>query len=220
MSPLHSAQAAAGTASHILEIEGLSFHYPQRALFTDWSICIAPGVTSVRGDESSGKTTLLRLMAGDLPVQAGRLRINSSDLLRDPVAYRAQVFWADPRSTALDQITPVDYFKSLPPRYAFFDPKMLDELVDRFSLLEHQHKPMYMLSTGSKRKVWLAAAFSSGAPVTLLDEPFAALDKASILVVKTLLNNAAAHPARAWVLADYEAPDDVTLAATIDLDSQ
>lgn len=220
MSPLHSAQAAAGTASHILKIEGLSFHYPPRALFTDWSICIAPGVTAVRGDESSGKTTLLRLMAGDLPVQAGRLRINSSDLLRDPVAYRAQVFWADPRSTALDQVTPVDYFKSLPPRYAFFDPKMLDELVDRFSLLEHQHKPMYMLSTGSKRKVWLAAAFSSGAPVTLLDEPFAALDKASILVVKTLLNNAAAHPARAWVLADYEAPDDVTLAATIDLDSQ
>lgn len=220
MSPLHSAQAAAGTASHILKIEGLSFHYPPRALFTDWSICIAPGVTAVRGDESSGKTTLLRLMAGDLPVQAGRLRINSSDLLRDPVAYRAQVFWADPRSTALDQVTPVDYFKSLPPRYAFFDPKMLDELVDRFSLLEHQHKPMYMLSTGSKRKVWLAAAFSSGAPVTLLDEPFAALDKASILVVKTLLNNAAAHPAGAWVLADYEAPDDVTLAATIDLDSQ
>lgn len=218
MSSLPSARAAAGAASSILEVEGLSFHYPQRGLFADWSACIAPGVTAVRGDESSGKTTLLRLMAGELSAQAGRLQINTSDLLRDPDAYRAQVFWADPRSTALDHVTPVDYFKSLGPRYALFDPPMLDELVDRFSLREHQHKPMYMLSTGSKRKVWLAAAFASGAPVTLLDEPFAALDKASIHVVKALLNNAAAHPARAWVVADYEAPDDVTLAATIDLD--
>ncbi len=218
MSPIHSARAAAGAASDILEVEGLSFHYPQRALFTDWSVCVAPGVTAVRGDESSGKTTLLRVMAGDLPAQAGRLQINTIDLLRDPDVYRAQVFWVDPRSTALDQVTPVDYFKSMAPRYAFFDQPMLDELVDRFSLLEHQHKPMYMLSTGSKRKVWLAAAFASGAPITLLDEPFAALDKTSTHIVKALLNNAAAHPARAWVVADYEAPDNVTLTATIDLD--
>ena len=74
-----------------------------------------------------------------------------------------------------------------------------------------------MLSTGSKRKVWLAAAFASGAPVTLLDEPFAALDQASIGFVMELLQDAAQHPTRAWVLAHYEAPGEVPLAAIIEL---
>ena len=75
-----------------------------------------------------------------------------------------------------------------------------------------------MLSTGSKRKVWLAAAFASGAAVTLLDEPFAALDKASIGFVLELLGDVAAHTERAWVLADFEAPGKVPLAAILDLD--
>jgi ABC-type Mn2+/Zn2+ transport system ATPase subunit len=74
-----------------------------------------------------------------------------------------------------------------------------------------------MLSTGTKRKVWLAAAFASGAAVTLLDEPFAALDKTSIGLVIALLQEAAQHPTRAWVVADYAPPQGVALALTIDL---
>jgi energy-coupling factor transporter ATP-binding protein EcfA2 len=74
-----------------------------------------------------------------------------------------------------------------------------------------------MLSTGSKRKVWLAGAFASGATVTLLDEPFAALDKASIGFVMELLEEAAHHPKRAWVLAHHEAPGAVPLAAIIEV---
>jgi energy-coupling factor transporter ATP-binding protein EcfA2 len=77
-----------------------------------------------------------------------------------------------------------------------------------------------MLSTGSKRKVWLAAALASGAAVTLLDEPFAALDQASINFVLELLADATEHPTRAWVMADYTAPEGVPLAAIIDLDAR
>ena len=57
---------------------------------------------------------------------------------------------------------------------------VLQHLIQAFELTPHLEKPLYMLSTGSKRKVWLAAAFASGAAVTLLDQPFAALDKASV----------------------------------------
>jgi energy-coupling factor transporter ATP-binding protein EcfA2 len=53
--------------------------------------------------------------------------------------------------------------------------------------------------------------------VTLLDEPFAALDKASIGFVLELLDDAAADSTRAWVVADYEAPRGVPLAAEVDL---
>jgi energy-coupling factor transporter ATP-binding protein EcfA2 len=72
-----------------------------------------------------------------------------------------------------------------------------------------------MHSTGSKRKVWLIAALASGATLTLLDEPFAALDKASIRSILAQLKEAAQHASRAWVVADYEAPPGVAMAHTI-----
>ena len=58
-----------------------------------------------------------------------------------------------------------------------------------------------MLSTGSRRKVWLAAAFASGAALTLLDQPFAAVDKASMRVMIEWLNGAA-QAGRAVVVAE------------------
>ncbi|QDL39804.1 ATP-binding cassette domain-containing protein [Rhodoferax sediminis] len=195
----------------------MCFRHPQRELFADWSTRIPPGVTLVRGGDGSGKSTLLRLLAGDRPAQAGTLQINGVRLGDRPGAYRRQVFWIDPRSSAFDQITPVDYFRTLHRQYSAFDEQVAGELTEGLSLAPHRDKPLYMLSTGSKRKVWLAAAFASGAAVTLLDEPFAALDKTSIGFVTELLQDAATHPARAWVMADYEAPAGVPLAAIIDL---
>ena len=201
----------------VLQVDGLCFNYPQRPLFTHWSASISPGVTLLRGDDGSGKTTLLRLLAGELPAQAGALQLKGVSLKEQPQAYRQQVFWADPRSESFDQMTPRGYFQSLPHQYPRFDTLLLDDLIEGLSLTPHLDKSLFMLSTGSKRKVWLAAAFASGAPLTLLDEPFAALDKASIGFVLELLEDAADHLARAWVMADYEAPDQVALAAIIDL---
>jgi ABC-type multidrug transport system ATPase subunit len=195
----------------------LSFSYRQRKLFTDWSVRIPAGVTLVRGGDGSGKTTLLRLLAGELPADAGQLEVNGVSLRYQPAAYRQQVFWVDPRTSAFDRTTPVEYFKSLHRIYPGFDEQLLGELINGLLLTPHVDKPLYMLSTGSKRKVWLAGAFASGAAVTLLDEPFAALDKASIGILMKLLEVAAHHPARAWVLAHHEAPGNVPLAGVIEL---
>ncbi|MDP1687921.1 MAG: ABC transporter, partial [Hydrogenophaga sp.] len=64
---------------------------------------------------------------------------------------------------------------------------------------------------GSKRKVWLCAAFAAGTPLTLIDEPFAALDTASIRFLRGLLEEASSHHDRAWVLADHTPPEGLVL---------
>ena len=201
----------------LLQADGLCFAYPQRPLFSAWATRLSPGVTLVRGGDGCGKSTLLSLLAGALPAQGGTLQANGVSLATQPEVYRAQVFWADPRATAWEQVTPSAYFQSLMRQYPRFDAQAVMELADDLALTPHLEKPLYMLSTGSKRKVWLAAAFACGAAVTLLDEPFAALDPASIRWVRELLTEAAGHPSRAWVLADYTAPAGVALAGVIDL---
>jgi len=200
-----------------LQVENLCFSTPQRELLSNLSLRILPGITLVCGNEGCGKTTLLRLLSGELPAQSGDFQLNGVPLKTALTAYQQQIFWADPRSQAWERTTPTDYFHSLPRRYPQFDALRATELAEGLGLTPHLEKPLYMLSTGSKRKVWLAAAFASGATVTLLDEPFSALDKPSIRFVPALLREGSQHPNRAWLVADYEAPENVPLAAIIEM---
>jgi ABC-type multidrug transport system ATPase subunit len=203
----------------VLTVEGLSFRYPDPKveLFANWSTAILPGVTLVQGGDGRGKSTLLRLLAGALPADAGQLQLNGVSLKAQPEAYRRQLFWVEPRSTGFDQLTPLQYFESLRAQYTGFDAAVAEQLAEGLGLEPHLHKQLFMLSTGSKRKVWLAAAFASGAELLLLDEPFAALDAPSIAFIKQLLRDGSAHPGRAVVIADYEAPEHVVLAGLVDL---
>ena len=106
-------------------------------------------------------------------------------------------------------------FRSRHPRW---DASLLEALAGGLGLDEHADKALFKLSTGSRRKVWLAAAFASGAALTLLDQPFAAVDKASMRVITEWLDGAA-QAGRAVVVADYEPPPGVALSGTIDLDA-
>lgn len=202
----------------LLQARDVSFSHPGRALFSHWSADIPPGLTLVRGDDGSGKTSLLRLLAGQLPAQAGELHLHGLSLRDTPDAYRAQVFFTEPRTEAFDTLTPLQYFEAQRLRYPGFDTQELQRIVDGLALDEQMGKQLFMLSTGSKRKVFLAAAFASGASLSLLDMPFAALDKRSIACVMSLLEDAASAARRAWVVADYAAPAGLRLASVIDLD--
>ena len=201
----------------MLQITKLSFAHPHGLVLRDFSAQIAAGVALVRGGDGRGKTTVQRLLAGELAPDAGRLQLAGIFLDEQPAAYRQQLFWTDPQSAAHDALTGRDYLQSVQQAYPGFDDALLARAIDGLSLAPHLEKNLFMLSTGSKRKLWLAAASASGAALTLLDAPFAALDKGSINFVLQLLADAAQAADRLWVVADYEQPPGMTLPMLIDL---
>ncbi len=204
----------------ILTADGLCFAHPQTPLFTGLTLRIGPGVTLVRGGDGRGKTTLLRLLAGELPAQGGDLCLAGVPWCQPPLAYQAQVCWLDPRSTAHDTISAERFFELQRARYPHFLPAhspAWTDLTEGLALQPHAHKPMHMLSTGTKRKVWLASALAAGATLTLLDDPFAALDKPSITFVMAQLTALARHPERTVVVAHHDTLGPVPLAQVIDL---
>lgn len=203
--------------SPVLEVRGLRFAWPTRPLFANLDLLVRPGVTLVTGEDCCGKSSLLRLLAGDLDADAGTLTVQGIRLDAERERYRQRVMWIDPQTEAHDAITAAGYLESLHQHYPGFRAEVLAGLVDGFALAPHLNKPLYMLSTGSRRKVWLSAAFAAGTPVTLIDQPFAALDAPSVRFVTELLKEAAGHPERAWVIADHEAPPEVPLAGVITL---
>lgn len=201
----------------VLEATGLRWSFDKQPLLNFAELTLPPGITWIGGAEGRGKTTLLRLLAGDLVASGSQLVLAGAVLQEAGAAYRQSVFWMDPRTEAFDQASAVHFFSTTAVRYPAWDFDLLEHLVEALGLQAHQDKPLCMLSTGSKRKVWLAAALASGATLTLLDSPFAALDKTSIGHLLEFFNAAAQHPKRAWVIADYQPPPGVPLAHTIDL---
>lgn len=164
------------------------------------------GVSWIGGDECIGKTSLLRLLAGDLKPTAGAVHA--------PVG---GVFWADLQSPIQGEDTVVACWDALRPFYPQWQEEWLEDLTDELAMRPHLHKRLNMLSTGSRRKVMLIAALASGATVTLLDQPFVSLDAASIRFLLDFLAEDSQHTQRAWLIADYEAPPGLTLASVLQL---
>lgn len=181
--------------SALLEARRLSFAYPQRPLFADLSFVVRPGLTLVRGGDGAGKSTLLRLMAGTQAPDAGSLHRPAGE-----------PFLADPADAVDDPLTVRAWLAARRARHAGWDEAIERALIDGFSLTEHVDKGLFMLSTGSRRKAGLVAAFASGAPLVLLDTPFAGLDGPSRALLGELLAEGAASPDRGWVVADHELP--------------
>jgi ABC-2 type transport system ATP-binding protein len=210
---------AMNTATHsaILEIQGLTFSYPdQPPLASGWSASIGTGVTLMVGDTGSGKSTLLRILAGVQPAD-GRLTLSGVRLDESAEAYRRNVFFVEPTTSVFDRLTARACAASLREGDAAFDERAWHELIEGLSLTPHLDKPMYMLSTGSKRKVWLASALASGQPLTVLDEPAAALDAGSIRCLWRALGERAKVSERTIIIASAERIDQIPLAGTIEL---
>lgn len=193
----------------LLQVKDLCFGYPERPLWQHWSAHIGPGATLVLGDDGSGKSTLLQLLAGALPAHTGTLTLAGIALQHDAAAYRQQVFWQDPRSPALDNCGVQQWWDSLPAQYPQWSASALAAHVQGFALQPHVDKTLHQLSAGTRRKVLMAAALASGAPLTLIDEPVAGLDRASVQYLQQALAQAAAQPGRAIVVAHYEALEGV-----------
>ncbi|MEJ5999313.1 ABC transporter ATP-binding protein [Paucibacter soli] len=196
----------------LIQAENLGFMLGDRPLLEGLCFALRPGLSLVRGGDGRGKTTLLRLLAGQLAPTSGRLarQGGASGSFYDDIT--------DPRHDA--EIARAWLAARRDAFAASWQAGTEAALVAALQLAEHLDKPLYMLSTGSRRKLNLLAAAASGAALTLLDTPYAALDGRSIRVLNELLSEAAVDGVRAWVLADYALPAGlagVALAAQIDL---
>jgi len=143
---------------------------------------LPPGLVAITGEEGAGKTTLLRRL-GEGP----------------------SALWFDLSLPGQNEQAPQQVWDALRQRCPLWDMQLQQDLIEALDLHPHLGKKLSMLSTGSRRKVALVGLLASGATVTCLDQPFAALDASSARVIRDFLADMADHPTRAWVVADYEA---------------
>jgi ABC-type nitrate/sulfonate/bicarbonate transport system ATPase subunit len=193
----------------LLRAQAVGFAWPEGPpVLVDAHFLIGAGLSLVRGGDGRGKTTVLRLLAGECAPTAGRL-------LREVVPQ----FWRDPRDPADDALGVQAWLAREQACHPGWDAAYAAALIEGFGLAPHQGKALYQLSTGSRRKVWLVAALACGAPLVLLDAPFAALDMPARALLARELARVADARRQAFVIADVECPPGLAprLATLIDL---
>ena len=212
---MHSSPDAA-----VLRIAHLSLRWPDgKPLFTDLSLDIGPGVTLLRGDSGSGKTSLLRLVAGNL-VAKGRIALHGRTREDDRAAWDRDVAFSDADDPRLDALTAAGVMAALRERHGALDEPAWQRHLDGFALQPHLAKAMFQLSTGTRRKVVLAAALAMHCPLTLLDEPGAGLDAASLRHLRQALADADRDPARTVLVVASVGLDGLECNATVTLAGQ
>jgi ABC-type multidrug transport system ATPase subunit len=165
---------------------------------------LPPGLVAVIGGEGAGKTSFLRRLCGGLPA------------LGEP-APQTDARWLDLGLPLQDAHTPLQIWATLREHNPGWRADLHQDLVEALALLPHQNKALYMLSTGSRRKVALAGLLACGARITCLNQPFAGLDGISVRVLCNFFNDMAEHTTRTWVIADYEAHSQLAWRQVISL---
>lgn len=145
----------------LLDARGLALVRGGRLLFDDLDLAINAGdALHLSGPNGAGKSSLIRLIAGLLRPDAGRIE-------------RADAALAD-EHLALDRELPLGRALGL------WGGERLDEAIAAFALDHLRDVPVRMLSTGQAKRARLARVMASGAPLWLLDEPLNGLDRDGI----------------------------------------
>ncbi len=189
----------------IIRIEGLTFSRNERYIFNEVSMAIPRGkVTAIMGPSGTGKTTLLKLIGGQLEADAGHIYIDGQDV---PRLGRAELFSLRERMGMLFQsgalFTDMTVFENV----AFpirVHTRLPEEMVRDLVLMKLQSvglrgaAPLMPseLSGGMARRVALARAIALDPDLMMYDEPFTGQDPIAMGVLVKLiksLNSALGH---------------------------
>lgn len=171
----------------MIEIKDLEYKYSiARSLFQGISLSIEPGhISGLLGKNGEGKTTLLKLIAGQLLRKGGTLSVAGEDPTKRQVSFLSDVYYLPETVNVPKGVTIRKYFDALSPFYPNYSKEMADEALEVFDL--NYKMKITKLSQGQQKKAMIAFALSLGTRILLLDEPTNGLDIPSKSALRRLL---------------------------------
>ena len=195
--------------------ENLGMARGGRRLLAGCSFALGPGeALAVTGPNGAGKSSLLRAIAGLLPLAAGTVLYEPSGeaSLAEQAHYLGHANALKPRLTARENL---DFWAALLAAPAGGERHTAAEALAAFGLAHIADLPCAYLSAGQKRRTALARLLVAPRPLWLLDEPAAGLDAASQALLEAAIR---AHRASGGlVIAALHAPLDIGPLAALAL---
>jgi manganese/zinc/iron transport system ATP- binding protein len=179
--------------TNALTVRHLSVNYDKTPVLWDISLDIPPGmIVGIVGPNGAGKSTFIKAALDLLTPLSGKVEFFGQPLkqVRQRIAYvpqRESVDWDFP-ITVLDLVVMGRYGK-----LGLFRWPSKEDYDAAYAVLDHVgmsnfvHRQISQLSGGQQQRVFLARALIQGADVYFMDEPFAAVDLGTEIVIVNIL---------------------------------
>jgi ABC-2 type transport system ATP-binding protein len=179
----------------VIQAEGLIKYYGERCAVRGVDFEVPSGqVVGFLGLNGAGKTTILRMLAGDLEPSAGRILVDGRDLQEDPKEYRRRVGFLPEGAPGYADMSVSEHLsylcrlRGIPSRSVA---ARVAEACERLDIGRYKDEPLGNLSHGYRQRVGIASTIVHGPELVILDEPITGLDPVQIVEMRSLVRGLA-----------------------------
>ena len=170
-----------------IQIRGLSKTFAGQVLYSNFDLDFSHGkITSIFGPNGCGKSTLINMISGLMPMDSGEVLFDGKTLAQTVIGYVFQNYRDAlfPWKKAIDNIKyPLQIAKKSPGEIE----ARTQELIESFDVRFDLNRYPYELSGGQQQLISIMRALAPNPEVLFLDEPFSALDYEMTLFMRDKL---------------------------------
>ena len=174
----------------LIQAQGLSFERSGRIIFSSVNLYLKEGqIIFIKGKNGSGKTSLLRCLAGFTPITSGKILWYDNEVLPAFYSEEPLVAWLGHLDAIKGSLTVKDNLLFFAKIWSV-KLNILNKCIKKLSFEKFMNFPASWLSAGEKRRLSLLRLSFCPAKVWILDEPSTFLDSDNR---ETLINIMNAH---------------------------
>ena len=162
-----------------------TYDHGTKVVLTIADLALNKGIYWLKGANGSGKTSLLKSVAGLIPFD-GDIFIEGANIRKQRMAYRKMVNWSEAEPVYPDFLSGNDLI-------AFYQATKggavshIKELIELIGVEKYLHQKIGSYSSGMAKKLSLLLAFIGEPKLILLDEPLITLDTQTVTVIQKMI---------------------------------